>query len=113
MTDDLGLSSSEWYTDDSMKLLKQEFYSLSEAKRLNLTDPNSHDATHVSGLNSRNCVDGMIVGGNNKFVSWVLSHTLMCHKVSDSAVQYEFLIARYANSNDNKGIGEQFHDTTV
>lgn len=91
-----------WYTDDSVKLLKQETYTLLEAHRLNITGTQVISEDEIPGLNTRNCIDGMIAQGETS-ISWITSHVVACHKTENS---YEFLISRYSMNNDYKGIND-------
>lgn len=84
-------STPDWYTDDSVKLLQQEFYTLDEAKWLNITSQWVINEVEVAGLNTWNCINGMILTGDDNFqVSYVTNRVFGCHKVSNTS--YEFLI---------------------
>ena len=97
----------DWYTDDSMKLIEQETYTLEDAHWLNITSKSVKNPVQITGLNTRNCVDGMIVGQ----VSWVLDHTVACTYLDDKT--YEFIISWYSMNNDYKGINDLFRDSDV
>ena len=87
-----------------MELIKQEQYTLDMTKKLNITGMNVTTDSELAGLNTRNCIDGMIVSGTGHHVSFVTGHTVGCHKISGTT--YEFLMARASANNDFKGIGD-------